>query len=89
MIPPALAQQGDYATTRGKAWLIVGLLWVIGCLNYLDRIMLTTMRDSIKEAVPMGDDDFGLLLTVFLVVYGILSPVGGWAADWPGRSRVA
>jgi MFS family permease len=63
-------------------------LWVIGCLNYLDRIMLTTMRDSIKEAVPMGDDDFGLLLTVFLIVYGLLSPVGGWAADRFGRSRV-
>lgn len=88
MMSSSVSRPGDYASSRGKAWLIVGLLWVIGCLNYLDRIMLTTMRDSIKAAVPMGDDDFGLLLTVFLLVYGFLSPVGGWAADRFGRSRV-
>lgn len=70
------------------AWLVVGLLWVVGCLNYLDRVMLTTMRDSIKAAIPMGDDDFGALTMVFLVVYGVLSPVGGWCADRFSRSRV-
>lgn len=70
------------------AWLIVGLLWCVGCLNYLDRIMLTTMRDSIKSAIPMGDDDFGALTTVFLVVYGVLSPIGGWLADRYSRSWV-
>ena len=71
-----------------KAWLIVGLLWGVGCLNYLDRNMLTTMRESIKEAIPMGDDHFGALFTVFLVVYGVLSPLGGWCADRFSRSRV-
>jgi MFS family permease len=71
-----------------KAWLIVGLLWGVGCLNYLDRNMLTTMRDSVKTAIPMGDADFGMLFTVFLVVYGVLSPLGGWCADRFSRSRV-
>lgn len=70
------------------AWLTVGLLWVVGCLNYLDRVMLNTMRESIKAAIPMGDDDYGALTTVFLVVYGVLSPVGGWMADRFNRSRV-
>jgi len=71
-----------------RAWLIVGLLWVAGCLNYLDRVLLTTMRDSIKEAIPMGDDDFGALTMAFLIVYGLLSPLGGWCADRFSRSRV-
>lgn len=71
-----------------RAWLTVGLLWGVGCLNYLDRNMLTTMRASIKTAIPMGDDDFGILFTVFLVVYGVLSPLGGWCADRFSRSRV-
>jgi predicted MFS family arabinose efflux permease len=70
------------------AWLVVALLWVVGCLNYLDRIMLTTMRESIKAAIPMRDDQFGLLTTVFLAVYGVLSPLGGWCADRFSRSRV-
>lgn len=69
-------------------WLVVGLLWGVGCLNYLDRNMLSTMRDSVKEAIPMGDDQFGALFTVFLVVYGVLSPFGGWLADRFNRSLV-
>ena len=71
-----------------KAWLIVAVLWVVGCLNYLDRVLLTTMRDSIKAAIPMGDGDFGLLTTAFLISYGVLSPLGGWCADRFNRSRV-
>lgn len=80
----------EFVSTRPLpgAWLAVGLLWVVGCLNYLDRVMLNTMRDSIKAAIPMGDDDFGALTTVFLMVYGVLSPVGGWCADRFNRSRV-
>lgn len=70
------------------AWFTVMLLWVVGCLNYLDRVMITTMRESIKSAIPMGDDDFGMLMTVFLFVYGPLSPIGGWLADRFSRSRV-
>ncbi|MES2375499.1 MAG: MFS transporter [Bacteroidota bacterium] len=71
-----------------KAWLVVGLLCVVGCLNYLDRVMLTTMRDSIIKSVPMTDAQFGLLTSVFLWVYGFLSPVAGYMADRFSRSKV-
>ncbi|MDB6168315.1 MAG: Sugar phosphate permease [Verrucomicrobia bacterium] len=71
-----------------RAWLIVGLLWVVGCLNYLDRVMLITMRLSIKEAIPMTDAQFGLLTTVFLLVYSVLCPLGGFLADRYSCSRI-
>ncbi|QKJ33256.1 MFS transporter [Mucilaginibacter mali] len=71
-----------------RAWLVVGLLCVVGCLNYLDRIMITTMRESIVQSIPMTDAQFGLLTSVFLWVYGILSPVAGFLADRFSRSRV-
>ena len=74
--------------TLPKAWLVVGLLCVVGCLNYLDRIMITTMRDSITGAIPMTDAKFGLLTSVFLWVYGLLSPFAGFLADRFNRSRV-
>ena len=76
------------APLPARAWLTVALLWVAALLNYLDRVMLVTMRTSIKEAVPMTDAQFGLLTTVFLIVYGVLSPVGGFVCDRIGRSRV-
>jgi len=50
-----------------RAWLIVGLLWMVGCLNYLDRVLVTTMRGSLVEAIPMTDAQFGLLTSVFSV----------------------
>lgn len=70
------------------AWLVVVLLCVVGCLNYLDRIMITTMRGSIVAAIPMNDAQFGLLTAVFLWIYGVLSPFAGFLADRFLRSRV-
>lgn len=66
----------------------MGLLCVVGCLNYLDRMMITTMRSSIVEAIPMTDAQFGLLTSVFLWIYGLLSPIAGFLADKFNRSKV-
>jgi len=71
-----------------RAWLVVALLWIVGCLNYLDRVMITTMRSSLKEAIPMSEAQFGLLTTAFLLVYAGLSPFAGYLADRFSRSRV-
>ena len=67
---------------------MVGLLWFVAFLNYLDRMILITMRSSIKETIPMNDAQFGLLTTVFLLSYGLLCPFGGFLADKFNRSRI-
>lgn len=82
------ADSKDLFRLPPRAWLLVGLLCLVGCLNYLDRIMLTTMRDSVKAAIPMTDSQFGLLTSVFLWVYGMFSPFAGFLADRLSRSRV-
>src|SRR5690606_35697184 len=69
-------------------WLLVALLCIIGCLNYLDRMMIVTMRSSIIEEIPMTDAQFGLLTSVFLWVYGFSSPIAGYIADRFNRSIV-
>ncbi len=71
-----------------RAWLVVALLCVVACLNYLDRVMLTTMRESVVHAIPMSDADFGLLTSIFLLVYGLLSPFAGFLSDRFSRSKV-
>jgi len=71
-----------------QAWLMVGLLWFVACLNYLDRVMITTMRASLVGAIPMSDAQFGLLTSVFLWGYALLSPFAGFLADRFSRSRV-
>ena len=76
------------STLPARAWLVVALLWVVGMLNYLDRVIITTMHGSLIEAIPMTEAQFGLLTSVFLWVYGILSPFAGFLADRFNRSRV-
>jgi len=66
-----------------QAWITVALLWPVALLNYLDRQIFATMKQSIMAGVPdIGTDShFGDLMAVFLFVYGIFSPVGGYVAD--------
>ena len=69
-------------------WVVVALLWVVAFLNYLDRILITSMRDPIVTEFHLTDAQFGLLTSVFLWSYGLLSPLGGFIADRYSRKKV-
>ncbi len=64
-------------------WLVVGLLWVVALLNYMDRQMLSTMQANIAlDIVALRNAEaFGALMAIFLWVYGIASPFSGAVAD--------
>lgn len=65
------------------AWAVVAMLVPVALLNYLDRMMVATMRSSIRADIPTiaNDADFGFLMALFMWVYAFLSPVGGYLAD--------
>jgi len=64
-------------------WLVVGMLWFVALLNYLDRQMLSTMKPSmmIDIAELAKAENFGRLMAVFLWIYAIMSPLSGIIAD--------
>ncbi|MBO9564388.1 MAG: MFS transporter [Niastella sp.] len=64
-------------------WIVVGLLWVVALLNYMDRQMLSTMRPSMQVDISelQSATNFGRLMAVFLWIYGCMSPVAGIIAD--------
>src|SRR5260221_13917199 len=70
------------------AWLVVGLLWAVALLNYLDRQLVVTMSKPIKAELAIGDARFGLFPSVFLWVYGFYSPLAGYVADRVGKRPV-
>jgi MFS family permease len=70
------------------AWAVVGLLWAVCLLNYLDRQLLVNMPGPIKADLQIDHKRFGLFTSVFLWVYGLCSPVAGYLADRVGRRRV-
>ncbi len=69
-------------------WLVVALLWVVAFLNYFDRLLITSMRDPIVADFHINDAQFGLLTSVFLWSYGLVSPFGGYLADKYSRRMV-
>ena len=64
-------------------WVVVGLLWVVALLNYMDRQMLSTMRPSMEVdiAALQTAANFGYLMAIFLWIYGFMSPLSGIIAD--------
>lgn len=72
---------------KAYPWIVVGLLWVVALLNYLDRQMLSTMQASmqldIKELAIA--ENFGRVMGIFLLIYGLMSPVAGIIADRVNR----
>ncbi|MGH2623045.1 MAG: MFS transporter, partial [Sphingobacterium sp.] len=69
-------------------WLVVALLWVVAFLNYFDRLLITSMRDPIVADFQISDAQFGLLTSVFLWSYGLVSPFGGYLADKYSRKKL-
>ena len=68
-------------------WLVVGLLWIVALLNYMDRQMLSTMQEAMKADIVelRKAEAFGALMAVFLWVYAVLSPFAGMVADKVSR----
>lgn len=64
-------------------WIVVGLLWIVALLNYMDRQILSTMRPAIAVDIVELERAavFGNLMAVFLWIYGLMSPVAGVLAD--------
>lgn len=69
--------------TKGYAWVVVGLLWVVALLNYMDRQMLSTMKPAMQIDIAELQlaTNFGHLMAIFLWIYGFMSPVSGIIAD--------
>lgn len=71
-----------------RPWLLVALLWVVALLNYLDRQVIFSLFPLLQNDLRASDVQLGLTSTVFLWVYGGLSPFAGYVADRFGRARV-
>ncbi len=64
-------------------WAVVGLLWGVALLNYMDRQMLSTMKDAMQMDITelQSAENFGYLMAAFLWIYGLMSPISGIIAD--------
>ena len=57
-------------------WVVVGLLWGVALLNYMDRQMLSTMRDAMAVDITelQSAANFGRLMGVFSLDIWLYEP---------------
>jgi len=73
--------------SKNYPWILVGLLWVVALLNYMDRQILATMRPAMQMDIVelQSATSFGYLMAIFLWIYGFMSPISGMIADKMSR----
>lgn len=60
---------------------LVAVLWVAFVLNYVDRQAVFSMFPALRQDLGFTNTELGLTGAVFLWVYSLSSPLGGWFAD--------
>jgi len=57
------------------------VLFAMTLLDYLDRNILTSIRDQVRVDIPFDNFQWGLLASIFLISYSLVSPAMGWLGD--------
>ncbi|MDI1318894.1 MAG: MFS transporter, partial [bacterium] len=69
---------------RHFRWWIAGLLLLASILNYLDRNTVAVLAPSIQEDLGISDQQYGHVMSFFMVAYTIAYLCSGWLVDWLG-----
>ncbi|MCE5313658.1 MAG: MFS transporter [Armatimonadota bacterium] len=72
---------------KNLRWYIVGLLTLVTAINYLDRNALSVAQTVLEDQFGMTNADYGHIVSVFLLAYGLMHPVSGRIVDWLGSRR--
>ncbi len=80
----------DARSNAGRyALALLLVLTVINFLNYLDRYVLSAVLEGIRGDLRFDDGQGGLLGSVFMIVYTVAAPLGGYVGDRWNRNRMA
>src|SRR5712664_2697056 len=79
MPAPELTRSGGISSGRSGFGLAV--LSLINFFNYLDRYILAGVIPLVESQLRIDHERAGLLASVFMIVYLLASPVGGYLGD--------
>ncbi|MEC8025879.1 MAG: MFS transporter, partial [Myxococcota bacterium] len=73
-----------------EAYRGLALLTLVNLLNYVDRYVVAALVGTLQEdpQLAINDEQAGLLMTSFVIVYTIASPLFGRIGDTGHRTRI-
>ena len=69
-------------------WWLVGWIFVLSAVSYLDRVNISIARISIATEFGISTVRFGTIFSAFLLGYALFQTAGGYLADRFGPRRV-
>jgi MFS transporter, ACS family, hexuronate transporter len=69
-------------------WAVVGLLFLGGMINYLDRAALSVAAPFLTKELSLSPSQLGVVFSVFFFGYASFCFVGGYASDRVGARNV-
>lgn len=75
--------------TSGRVrWLLVGWLFVLSAVSYLDRVNMSITGRFVAEEFGFDNVRLGNVFSAFILGYALFQAPGGWLADRLGPRRV-
>lgn len=72
-----------------RAWLVLGMLWFVYVLNFLDRQLMSILAKPIQDTLHVSDSQLGLIGGLyFAMFYCFIAIPVGWLADRTNRVAV-
>ena len=69
-------------------WTVLGLLFVGGMINYLDRSAIGVAAPFLAKQLSLSPSELGWVFSVFFFGYAAFCFVGGYASDRIGARNV-
>jgi len=69
-------------------WELIALLWCTFFLSQADRQIFNNLANPIMDDLGLTRVQFGLIGTLFMIVYGLMVPLAGYAGDVFRRKKV-
>ena len=67
-------------------WLILGLLFAISVVTYIDRVNISVTARQMMPALGLTDQQMGYIFSAFVIGYALFQVPGGWLGDrWGAR----
>ncbi len=86
---PAAVGPGARAGGAGSGRAALGVLTGLNVLNYADRYVGAAGLPLLLGSLALSDAEGGLLQSIFILTYALVSPVAGWVGDRRARLPLA